>query len=193
MALTLLLASGVAWAVNKIGTDGSDTLRGTNGADNLIGRGGNDTLFALAGNDNLLGGAGKDEVFGGDERNPKGGNKNLQGGPGNDIVFGGRGSDNVLGDEGNDFLIDGPTRESSLDKVSGGDGNDVLLVDNAPAAKDIATCGGGFDRILADRKDLVAPDCERVRIVHGSLEKVKQQEEEFFQSIPPSFFEGLQP
>ena len=62
MALTLLLASGVAWAVNKIGTDGSDTLRGTNGADNLIGRGGNDTLFALAGNDNLLGGAGKDEV-----------------------------------------------------------------------------------------------------------------------------------
>ena len=193
MALTLLLASGVAWAVNKIGTDGSDTLRGTNGADNLIGRGGNDTLFALAGNDNLLGGAGKDEVFGGDERNPKGGNKNLQGGPGNDIVFGGRGSDNVLGDEGNDFLIDGPTRESSVDKVSGGDGNDVLLVDNAPAAKDIATCGGGFDRVLADRKDLVAPDCERVRIVHGSLEEVKQQEEEFFQSIPPSFFEGLQP
>ena len=193
MALTLLLASGVAWAVNKIGTDGSDTLRGTNGADNLIGRGGNDTLFALAGNDNLLGGAGRDEVFGGDERNPKGGNKNLQGGPGNDIVFGGRGSDNVLGDEGNDFLIDGPTRESSVDKVSGGDGNDVLLVDNAPAAKDIATCGGGFDRVLADRKDLVAPDCERVRIVHGSLEEVKQQEEEFFQSIPPSFFEGLQP
>jgi Ca2+-binding RTX toxin-like protein len=193
MALTLLLASGVAWAVNKIGTDGSDTMRGTNGDDNLIGRGGNDTLFALAGNDNLLGGAGKDEVFGGDERNFKGGNKNLQGGPGNDVVFGGRGSDNVLGDEGNDLLVDGPLRESSVDKVSGADGTDVLLVDNVLAAKDIATCGGGFDRILADRKDLVAPDCERVRIVHGSLEEVKQQEEEFFASIPQSFFEGLQP
>jgi len=29
MALTLLVASGVALAVTKIGTDGRDTLRGT--------------------------------------------------------------------------------------------------------------------------------------------------------------------
>ncbi len=36
MALALLLASGVAWAVNKIGTNGPDTLRGTNKADNLL-------------------------------------------------------------------------------------------------------------------------------------------------------------
>ena len=167
-------------------------MRGTNRDDNLIGKGGNDRLFSLNGRDTLLGGPGKDWV----DTHPKKfrrGDKNLQGGPGNDIVFGGRGSDNVLGDTGNDFLIDGPTREFSLDKVSGGDGNDVLLVDNAPAAKDIATCGGGFDRVLADRKDLVASDCERVRIVHGSREEVMQQEEEFFASIPQSFFEGLQP
>src|SRR5215204_4653901 len=191
MALTLLVASGVALAVNKIGTNGPDTLRGTNGADNLLGKGGNDKLYALRGRDNLLGGPGKDIVIGGTARRPLGGDKNLQGGPGNDVVFGGRGSDNVLGDTGNDFLIDGPTREFSVDKVSGGDGNDVVLVDNAPAAKDIATCGGGFDRVMVDRKDVVAPDCERVRIAHGSLEDVRQQEEEFFQSIPPSFFEGL--
>jgi Ca2+-binding RTX toxin-like protein len=190
VALTVLVASGVALAVNKIGTDGPDTLRGTNGNDNLIGKGGNDRLFALDGRDNLLGGPGKDLV-GTDPTVWRRGDKNLQGGPGNDIVFGARGSDNVLGDEGNDWLIDGPTRESSLDKVSGGDGNDVLLVENVPATKDIATCGGGFDRILADRKDLVAPDCERVRIAHGSLEEVRQQEEEFFASIPQSFFEGL--
>ena len=25
------------------------------------------------------------------------------------------------------------------------------------------SCGGGFDRVAADTKDLVAPDCERVR------------------------------
>ena len=31
MALTLLVASGVALAVTKIGTNGPDTLRGTNG------------------------------------------------------------------------------------------------------------------------------------------------------------------
>jgi hypothetical protein len=190
MALALLLASGVAWAVNKIGTDGPDTLRGTNGNDNLIGKGGNDRLFALNGRDNLLGGPGKDWV----DTHPTGfrsGDKNLQGGSGNDFVAGGRGSDNVLGDAGNDLLVDGPDREFSLDKVSGGEGNDVFLVQNMPAAKDIARCGGGFDRVLADRKDLVASDCERVRIVHGALEEVLQQEEEFFQSIPPSFFEGL--
>ena len=191
MALTLLVASGVAWAVNKIGTDGPDTLRGTNGNDNLIGKGGNDRLFALDGRDNLLGGPGKDIVADAPRGVWRRGDKNLQGGPGNDLVFGARGSDNVLGDAGSDFLIDGPTRESSLDKVSGGDGDDVLAIDNVPAVKDTATCGGGFDRMISDRKDLVAPDCERVRIVHGSLEEVRQQEEEFFASIPPSFFEGL--
>jgi Ca2+-binding RTX toxin-like protein len=194
MALALLLASGVAWAVTKIGTDGPDTLTGTNGNDNLLGKGGNDILFSLNGRDNLLGGPGKDIVLGENERfNSSRGDKNLKGGTGNDIVVGGRGSDNVLGDAGNDFLVDGPTREFSVDKLSGGDGNDVFLVDNVPAAKDIATCGGGFDRILADRKDLVAPDCERVRIVHGSREEVLQQEDEFLASVPQSFFEGLYP
>ena len=75
MTLALLLASGVAWAVNKIGTDGPDTLRGTNKADNLLGKGGNDKLFGLAGRDNLLGGSGKDMVFGGNERRLSGGDK----------------------------------------------------------------------------------------------------------------------
>ena len=37
IALTLLVASGVALAINKIGTNGPDTLRGTNKADNLLG------------------------------------------------------------------------------------------------------------------------------------------------------------
>ena len=36
MAVTLVVAGGVALAVNKVGTDGPDTLRGTNGDDNLI-------------------------------------------------------------------------------------------------------------------------------------------------------------
>ena len=62
MTLTLLVASGVALAVTKIGTNGPDTLRGTNGDDNLLGKGSNDRLFGLAGRDNLLGGPGKDVV-----------------------------------------------------------------------------------------------------------------------------------
>ena len=193
MVVALLLASGVALAVNKVGTHGPDTLRGTNGDDNLLGKGGNDDLYALNGRDTLLGGPGKDVVVDKPRGGWAGGDKNLQGGPGNDVVVGGRGSDNGSGDAGNDLLIDGPTRESSLDKVFGGDGNDVFLVDNVPAVKDIAICGGGFDRILADREDLVAPDCERVRIVRGSLEEVKQQEEEFFASLPPEFLRRLQP
>ena len=62
MATTLVLASGVALALTKIGTNGPDTLRGTNGDDNLLGKGANDRLFALNGRDTLLGGPGKDWV-----------------------------------------------------------------------------------------------------------------------------------
>jgi hemolysin type calcium-binding protein len=194
MTVTFVVASGVAWAVNKIGTNGPDTLKGTNKADNLLGKGGNDILLSLNGRDNLLGGPGKDIVLGLNERlNSSRGDKNVKGGTGNDFVEGGRGTDNVSGDEGNDFLVDGPTREFSVDNVLGGDGKDVFFVENVPAAKDIVTCGDGFDRVLADRKDVVARNCERVRIVHGSLEEVRQQEDEFFASIPRSFLEGLYP
>src|SRR5918993_5362221 len=97
MALTLLVASGVALAVTKIGGPGPDTLKGTNGADNLLGNGANDVLFALGGRDKLLGGEGKDWVLGGNERRPFGGDKTLVGGPGNDGVPGSKGSDIVVG------------------------------------------------------------------------------------------------
>ena len=147
MALTPLVASGVALAVTKIGTDGTDTLRGTNGADTLIGKGGNDVLFALAGDDTLLGGLGPDTMVGGD---------------------------------GNDFVLGAP----GPDKISGGDGNDVI--DVLAIAKDVVTCGGGLDRVLADRAVVVAPDCERVFVGERSVDA-------YFESIPESFFEGLNP
>src|SRR5215213_3193457 len=161
MAATLVLASGVALAVTKIGTNGPDTLRGTNGADNLVGKGGNDELYALGGRDQLLGG------------------------PGKDLVLGGYGPDNVVGGSGNDFMVDGTVEhDHSQDILSGGAGNDVIVTANSPAFGDIVTCGSGFDRVLADRKDVVAPDCERVVIGLASFE-------EFFNSIPQSFFEGV--
>ena len=186
MALALVLASGVALAANKVGTNAPDTLRGTNKADNLLGRGANDILLALAGNDNLLGGPGKDIVNGGDENRLSGGNKNMVGGSGNDSVNGGRGSDTVLGEEGNDLVADGPDREFATDNVSGGDGNDVVAAVNRPAFVDIVSCGGGFDRVIVDRKDVLAPDCEKVFFGLGS-------EDEFIESIPQSFFEDLHP
>jgi Ca2+-binding RTX toxin-like protein len=195
-ALALLLASGVAWAVNKIGTDGPDTLRGTNGADNLLGKGGNDRLFGLRGRDTLLGGPGKDWV----DTHPKEyrtGDKNLLGGPGNDIVFGGWGSDKMVGEEGNDLLADSPTREVASDIVTGGAGTDVIPVASLrlrASAEDIVTCGSGFDRALADTKDVVAPDCEEVVLFRGgSASEYFDLVDEFLADVPPSFFEGLQP
>jgi Ca2+-binding RTX toxin-like protein len=186
-ALALLLSSGVALAVNKVGTNGPDTLRGTSGADNLLGKGGNDILLALAGNDNLLGGPGKDIVLGGTLHRALGGNKNLAGGRGNDVIGGGNGSDNVVGGSGNDLMSDGTVEDDhSRDILSGGAGKDVIVAANSPAFGDIVTCGSGFDRVLVDRKDVVAPDCERVVIGLASFD-------EFFNSIPQSFFEGLQP
>jgi Ca2+-binding RTX toxin-like protein len=186
MTLTLLVASGVALAVTKIGGPGPDTLRGTNGADNLIGNGGNDILLGLAGNDQLLGGPGKDIVNGGTLAEPFGGKKNLVGGRGNDAVQGGLGSDNVVGGDGNDWVVAGEVANPVKDTLSGGDGNDVVAVINDPAGKDVVACGRGFDRVLADRADLIAPDCEKVFRGFGSLDS-------FFESIPESFFEGLHP
>src|SRR5215212_7083479 len=189
MAAMLVLVSGVALAVNRIGTDGPDTLRGTNKADNLIGLGGNDRIFGLAGKDNMLGGPGKDLVVGGTLARSFGGDKNVVGGRGNDALFGGLDSDNVVGEEGNDLLLDGDNSEVSVpqtDHLSGGDGNDVISPINKPADVDVVVCGRGFDRVLVDRKDVVAPDCEKVFVGLGSAE-------EWFNSIPQSFWEGLPP
>ena len=209
MAATLVVASGVALAVTKIGTNGPDTLKGTNAADTLIGKGANDVLFSLAGRDTLLGEEGKDWVLGGNEQRPLGGNKNLVGGPGNDGVLGGEdsdtltgnsgndavnggpGSDKILGGEGNDYLLAGDRRGGATDTLIGGEGNDVLDLIDKPAKRDVVTCGGGFDRVLADTEDAVAPDCEKVAVGLAAARELDQRIEEsgFYDRI----FGGLAP
>jgi hypothetical protein len=82
------------------------------------------------------------------------------------------GSDDLLGGEGKDWVLGG---------------NDVLAVDNKPATRDILTCGGGFDRVAADTKDMVAADCEKVVI------RTAAQDEAFFGPIFESFLEALAP
>jgi Ca2+-binding RTX toxin-like protein len=147
----------------------------------------------LAGNDNLLGGPGKDVVFGGhpgeeccNDSNFSGGDKNLGGGDGNDEVEGGRGSDNIVGGRGNDSLFEGAEPDVAKPNIlSAGVGNDVVWVLNfSPRGKDFLSCGSGFDRVIADRTDVIAPDCERVFFAQRSLDA-------FFESIPESFWEGL--
>jgi Ca2+-binding RTX toxin-like protein len=121
-----------------------------------------------------------------------GGEKKLVGGSGNEVLYGGRGSDIILGNEGNDLLIgndflSGKVGEYShpvKDTLSGGEGNDVFAVDNDPAGKDVVTCGGGFDRVFADSKDVLAPDCEKVGDRVSEFDEVGN-------SIPQSFWKSL--
>jgi hypothetical protein len=67
----------------------------------------------------------------------------------------------------------------------------VLDPFNKPAKKDFLACGSGFDRVLADTKDVVAPDCERVAVGLAAAVELNQQLEEsgFFDNI----FGGLAP
>jgi hypothetical protein len=194
MALTLLIAVGVALAVNKVGTQGRDFLKGTDGADHLVGKGENDRIFSLAGKDNLIGGPGKDLVWGGSRRSlhgdlpvhytSSGGAKKLIGGTGNDVLWGGKGSDNAVGNSSNDLLVGGEYHHPVKDTLSGGGGNDVFSVDNDPAGKDVVRCGGGFDWVFADRKDVVASNCEKVGDRVSEFDEVGN-------SIPQSFWRSL--
>ena len=54
----------------------------------------------------------------------------------------------------------------------------------SPVGKDVLSCGSVFDRVLADRTDVIAADCERVFFGRRNIDA-------YFQSFPESFFEGL--
>jgi Ca2+-binding RTX toxin-like protein len=155
------------------------------GEKTLVGGPGNDGVQAGIGSSNLLGGPGDDYVHG-----DNGSDRAVVGGEGKDLVDGANGSDRMIGGGGGDWLFDGPLDEASKDDVlSGGEGDDVILSDHAPAVRDIVSCGGGLDRLIADRKDVVADDCERVRVVHGSEAEVTEQEQAFFETVPPAVLE----
>jgi Ca2+-binding RTX toxin-like protein len=111
--------------------------------------------------------------------------------PGNDFADGASGADDISGGSDNDLLLDGERRGGATDILAGGDGNDVLDIINGPAHRDVVTCGSGFDRVLADTKDLVAPDCEKVAVGLAAVQKLDQQLQEsgFYNRI----FEGLAP
>src|SRR5215208_1855534 len=146
MDAMLVVASGVALAATRTGDNGPNNIVGTNRADTLQGRGGHDLVNGLGGNDFVSGGAGHDE---------------LSGGFGDDVVSGGPKGDSLhsdvldghssgSGQRGNDFLI-------------GGGGNDTFYSDEGH--RDTIVCDGGRDWVEADHSDIVAWDCERVRII----------------------------
>jgi len=145
MTLTVLLATGVALAVEKtcqpltdcFGTNQADTLTGTSGEDQIYGLGGPDLIFGLAGTDLLFGGSGGDEIRGGadgDLLNGAGGDDELRGGDGVDEIHAGNGDDTVIGGGGtDDIIVNGDQQFGFQDEVfcSGedtvsADPNDIL-------------------------------------------------------------------
>jgi Ca2+-binding RTX toxin-like protein len=91
----------------------------------------------------------------------------MHGGDGDDDLHAGPGSDILNGGPGNDLLREGDDDDftkyaGKRDILNGGSGDDRLSLTNTPAAKDIASCGDGFDEVRADSADRVASDCERV-------------------------------
>ena len=71
----------------------------------------------------------------------------LRGSPLRDLIDGRGGADQIVGGGGDD-------------RISGGPGNDTIVSkDRYP---DTVRCGPGFDRVVADYRDHVARDCERV-------------------------------
>jgi Ca2+-binding RTX toxin-like protein len=80
----------------------------------------------------------------------------LRGLGGPDTILGLAGDDLLDGGSGNDTLVGGPGRDVLVGRI----GNDVLSVRDG--RRDRVACGPGRDRVLADRLDVVASDCERV-------------------------------
>ena len=150
--------SGTPFIDLMYGGAGDDVLRGLGDADCLDGAAGADALFGGTGGDFLFGGAGADRLAG------EAADDELYGDAGSDRITGGAGRDRIVGGTGNDVLSD----SSGRDTFSGGTGIDRIDArDTSRAGRfipDTVRCGSGrFDVATVDRRDQVAPDCERVR------------------------------
>lgn len=109
-----------------------DFLSGGAGDDRLLGGQGPDTMDGDAGDDTLLAGWGQDRVAGGS---------------GADVLDGSLGFDNLTGGAGRD-------------RISGGRGKDTIFARDG--WRDTIDCGPMEDVVVADQRDVVARDCERV-------------------------------
>ena len=137
MALTVLLASGVALALNTIRCDGGK-CNGTPKADKMMGTGGRDIIYGLKGDDALFGRPGRDDLYGFE------GGDIAYGGAGSDKLFGGDGRDDLNGEADSDSLNGG----DSWDYLDGGGGNDSVFGGRDGASDSIVTYGGYGGRDL---------------------------------------------
>ena len=77
---------------------------------------------------------------------------------GGGIIRGTPTDDWICGRMGVDRIYPGPGN----DEVKAGGGNDVIVAVDGRRHRDQIRCGPGRDLVVADRRDLVERDCERV-------------------------------
>ncbi|MEJ2018091.1 MAG: hypothetical protein P8X51_07290 [Maritimibacter sp.] len=156
----ITLGDGAAYA---FGGEGDDILRAGEGAAALFGGAGDDELSGGddnpvwldggAGNDAIQGGAADEVIYGGEHGASGGdapGDDIIDGGGGDDQISGGYGADTLSGGDGDD-VIDHLGRleqevawerhrfdwhiDNEADALSGGAGNDMLIMDRADTAE----------------------------------------------------------
>jgi Ca2+-binding RTX toxin-like protein len=162
IAATLVIASGVALALTRVGGPGNDVVLGTEGPDDLGGGLGSDSIIGLGSKDVTWGGLPppRPGELPPHEVGPNNDDR-LIGGSNNDILRPNWGADHVLGGSGNDILTDGESVRGAHDVLIGGTGDDVLIPFNDPAGQDLSVCSAGRDVAYVDRSDVVV-GCERV-------------------------------
>jgi Ca2+-binding RTX toxin-like protein len=124
-----------------VATQGATTavIKGTAQGDDIQGTQGGDLIYGFAGNDHIGGLGGFDVIFGGE---------------GNDTLSGDAGKDYLSGEEGNDTLSAAYAQGHSVDFLSCGAGDDLVILAGVPKVD-----RGGVRRLL----DGAPSHCESVR------------------------------
>ena len=163
-------------APGLVGADGGDSLKGDEGNDNLIGDDGDDNLDGGTGADILGGGAGTDtadyqfrleDITVTLDGQPNDGTpgegdnvgfdvENVRGGGFDDTITGDLRSNLIEGGDGEDYADGG----NGVDQLGGGDGGDVVR--SRDGVPDNIACGKGTDFVVADSRDRIQGDCDRV-------------------------------
>jgi hypothetical protein len=108
---------------------------------------------------------------GDDDLDASDGADRIDGGAGNDVLDGGFGDDQIAGGPGVDQIHgDTPEGECSYIYCKHSFGNDTI--DARDGEADSVDCGVGTDRVVADKQDVVAGDCETVERPGGGGEVV---------------------
>jgi Ca2+-binding RTX toxin-like protein len=166
IALTLVLASGVALAATVNCVAGASECTGTPNPDTINGSADADFIYGLAGADDMRGNEGADYLQG--DR----GADHLRGDEGQDTLWGGAlkedgpldNSDDVVhGGKESDYIYSGFAQKGSVDRVFGDKGNDTIEAEKAygyPKTKDIVDCGRGDDTVYFDKGLDVVKNCE---------------------------------